>query len=37
LNKIVDVNEMIPVNLYKAAAEVLAYVYGLKAKRSSEY
>jgi flagellar biosynthetic protein FlhB len=37
LNKVVDVDEMIPANLYKAVAEVLAYVYGLKTKRSSEY
>ncbi len=35
LNKTVDVDEMIPVNLHKAVAEVLTYVYGLKAKRSS--
>lgn len=33
LYKVVDVNEVIPDNLYKAVAEVLAYVYGLKAKR----
>jgi type III secretion system FlhB-like substrate exporter len=26
----VKVNEVIPENLYKAVAEVLAYVYGLK-------
>jgi flagellar biosynthetic protein FlhB len=33
LNKMVKVNEVIPENLYKAVAEVLAYIYGLKAKR----
>lgn len=30
LYKMVKVNEVIPENLYKAVAEVLAYVYGLK-------
>jgi flagellar biosynthetic protein FlhB len=33
LNKMVKVNEVIPENLYKAVAEVLAYIYGLKEKR----
>ncbi len=33
LYKMVDVNAVIPENLYKAVAEVLAYVYGLKEKR----
>lgn len=33
LYKMVDVNEAIPDNLYKAVAEVLAYVYGLKERR----
>ena len=37
LNKIVNVDEMIPVNLYKAVAEILAYVYGLKTKKSLGY
>jgi flagellar biosynthetic protein FlhB len=32
LYKMVKVNEAIPENLYKAVAEVLAYVYGLKEK-----
>lgn len=31
LYKIVEVDEMIPENLYRAVAEILAYVYGLKA------
>jgi flagellar biosynthetic protein FlhB len=30
LFKTVDIGDMIPVNLYKAVAEVLAYVYRLK-------
>ena len=30
LYKIVDVDEMIPANLYKAVAEVLAYIYNVK-------
>jgi type III secretion system FlhB-like substrate exporter len=29
----VKVEEVIPENLYRAVAEVLAYVYGLKEKR----
>jgi flagellar biosynthetic protein FlhB len=33
LYKMVKVEEVIPENLYKAVAEVLAYVYGLKDKR----
>jgi flagellar biosynthetic protein FlhB len=33
LYKVVGVNDVIPDNLYKAVAEVLAYVYGLKEKR----
>jgi flagellar biosynthetic protein FlhB len=33
LYKMVKVEEAIPENLYKAVAEVLAYVYGLKEKR----
>ncbi|HVO65615.1 MAG TPA: flagellar biosynthesis protein FlhB [Syntrophales bacterium] len=33
LNKMVKVDEVIPENLYKAVAEILAYVYGLKEKR----
>jgi flagellar biosynthetic protein FlhB len=33
LNKMVKVNEVIPENLYKAVAEVLAYIYGLKKKK----
>jgi flagellar biosynthesis protein FlhB len=32
LYKIVDIDEEIPENLYKAVAETLAYVYGLKEK-----
>ena len=32
LNKMVKVNEVIPENLYKAVAEVLAYIYGLRGK-----
>ncbi len=32
LYKIVDIDEEIPENLYKAVAEILAYVYGLKEK-----
>jgi len=32
LYKMVKVDEAIPKNLYKAVAEVLAYVYGLKEK-----
>jgi len=35
LYKIVNVDQMIPANLYKAVAEVLAYVYSLKTKQSS--
>ena len=31
LFKLVEIGEFIPVSLYKAVAEVLAYVYGLKA------
>ncbi|MBE9546714.1 MAG: flagellar biosynthesis protein FlhB [Proteobacteria bacterium] len=34
LYKIVDVDEMIPENLYRAVAEILAYVYGLKASEA---
>lgn len=30
LYKMVDVNKVIPENLYRAVAEILAYVYGLK-------
>jgi len=37
LYKIVDINHMIPANLYKAVAEVLAFVYRMKMKRSSGY
>jgi flagellar biosynthetic protein FlhB len=33
LYKMVKVEEVIPENLYRAVAEVLAYVYGLKEKR----
>jgi len=33
LYKMVDINGVIPENLYKAVAEVLAYVYGLKEKK----
>ncbi|NTW15966.1 MAG: flagellar biosynthesis protein FlhB [Syntrophaceae bacterium] len=33
LYKLVKVNEVIPENLYKAVAEVLAYVYGLKERK----
>ena len=33
LYKVANMNEVIPENLYKAVAEVLAYVYGLKKKR----
>jgi flagellar biosynthetic protein FlhB len=32
LYKIVDIDEEIPENLYKAVAEILAYVYGLREK-----
>ena len=32
LNKMVDIDEEIPENLYRAVAEILAYVYGLKQK-----
>ena len=35
LYKVVDVDTMIPANLYKAVAEVLAYVYNIKSKQSS--
>ena len=31
--KLVDIGEVIPVTLYKAVAEVLAYVYRLKDQR----
>lgn len=37
LYKIVDIDHMIPANLYKAVAEVLAFVYRMKMKRSSGY
>jgi len=33
LYKKVDVDEMIPANLYRAVAEVLAFVYGIKGKQ----
>lgn len=33
LYKIVDVDQMVPENLYKAVAEILAYVYGLKPEK----
>jgi flagellar biosynthetic protein FlhB len=33
LFKLVEIGEFIPVSLYKAVAEVLAYVYSLKAKK----
>jgi flagellar biosynthetic protein FlhB len=33
LYKMVKVNEVIPENLYKAVAEVLAYVYGLRERK----
>jgi flagellar biosynthetic protein FlhB len=33
LYKLVDIGEVIPVTLYKAVAEVLAYVYRLKDQR----
>ena len=33
LYKMVKVEEVIPENLYRAVAEVLAYIYGLKEKR----
>jgi len=32
LNKSVDIGEEIPSDLYRAVAEVLAYVYGLKGR-----
>ena len=35
LYKVVDVDAVIPANLYKAVAEVLAYVYSLKPKQFS--
>jgi flagellar biosynthetic protein FlhB len=35
LYKVVDVNGVIPTNLYTAVAEVLAYVYNIKPKRTS--
>ncbi len=37
LNKTVDVNENVPEELYRAVAEVLAYVYKLGGRRSSEW
>ena len=37
LNKTVDVNESVPEELYRAVAEVLAYVYKLGGRRSSEW
>ncbi|MBT8489923.1 MAG: EscU/YscU/HrcU family type III secretion system export apparatus switch protein, partial [Deltaproteobacteria bacterium] len=37
LYKIVDNDHTIPTNLYKAVAEVLAFVYRMKMKRSSGY
>ncbi len=37
LNKMVDIDEEIPENLYRAVAEILAYVYGLKQKEAYEY
>jgi flagellar biosynthetic protein FlhB len=36
LYKSVDVGEVIPVGLYHAVAEVLAYVYKLKGKRLNQ-
>jgi flagellar biosynthetic protein FlhB len=33
LYKIVDVDQVVPENLYKAVAEILAYVYGLKPEK----
>jgi len=33
LYKFVDIGEQIPSDFYQAAAEILAYVYGLKNKR----
>lgn len=35
LYKLVEVDDVVPSNLYKAVAEVLAYVYSTKAQRSS--
>ncbi|MBI4632635.1 MAG: flagellar biosynthesis protein FlhB [Deltaproteobacteria bacterium] len=35
LYKMVDINKVIPENLYRAVAEILAYVYGLKKDRGN--
>jgi flagellar biosynthetic protein FlhB len=34
LYRVVEIGDFIPVNLYRAVAEILAYVYRLKAARS---